>query len=456
MNILDRKQKDELALDEAQEAGVRFMTIHKAKGLEFSVVILADAVLSPGRSSRTGLIERPPDSPDTPSRLELQLGPRALAWSTQGWQNACGREQEREMSEERRLWYVAATRVRNHLIVPFLPTSTLAGQRNESVWTAWQTGEIAFPEHPETLDSWPHYQTQQQTQQDVPASNGRPIETHAGTYAGREKHLTLPHQFPTDDTALRRYRSWEAERQSLSNRGRHHRAVFSIADFAAKFANQTPYLGPNLRLGRAVAFALHLDKQAESQTIETIETIDDQQPTSQESQETQRLVQNILSSPIIHRAKVAQRYFAEYAFSLHYQSNPSHDENCDKIHDKNQKHNETRDCLLNGVIEFAFLEHRREKNAGQTNADKTTEQLIWTLVDFRTDPISFPLARERASVYRPSLLLQALALEKLTPYSVKDCIVLFAHLPYEVSFSWNDTSRADAQALLANYIERKR
>lgn len=433
-------QEDEPVLDETHETGVRLMTIHKAKGLEFPVVILADAILSSGRSNRVGLIERHSDGEETPSSLELQLGPRALAWSTQGWKDALAREQEREVSEERRLWYVAATRVRDHLILPFLPKGAdQAGLRNKSVWTAWQAGETTFPEAGDSS-------LRNQTYQDTSALSSMPT----GTQGGLTTSLPLLPQFDqlkTDDTALRRYRRWEAERQALRNRGHQHRAVFSAADLATQAANQVdgpgappaqrqqpsarisqqPSLRPNLELGRAVAFALQTENWTKSQTT------NHQRWTSQGEKETHRLVHNILSSPIIHRAKDAQHWFADYAFSLHYQRNLPNEQN------------ETFDCLLDGVIEFAFLEHLLEKNVGDA-----AEQLVWTVVNFRAGSVARTDVHERAASYRPHLFLQALALEKLTSYPVKDCIVLFAHLPYEVNFSWDDTTRADAHALLAD------
>ena len=46
------------------------------------------------------------------ARLELHVGPRNLNCCTLGWQEAEVRERNREAAEERRLWYVAATRAR--------------------------------------------------------------------------------------------------------------------------------------------------------------------------------------------------------------------------------------------------------------------------------------------------------------------------------------------------------
>ena len=77
------------------------MNLHKAKGLEFPMVILAEPESQQNRLSRTGLVGR--KNP----RLDLQIGPRSLACTTQGWQAAEAQERSREAAEERR-WLQAA------------------------------------------------------------------------------------------------------------------------------------------------------------------------------------------------------------------------------------------------------------------------------------------------------------------------------------------------------------
>jgi ATP-dependent exoDNAse (exonuclease V) beta subunit len=94
-------------LEEGAE-GVRLMTVHAAKGLEFSVVILADmtAKLAPGEPDR-----------------HIDSGERRCAMRLLGctpWELHDHRDQEerRERAEGLRVAYVAATRARDLLVVP--------------------------------------------------------------------------------------------------------------------------------------------------------------------------------------------------------------------------------------------------------------------------------------------------------------------------------------------------
>jgi ATP-dependent exoDNAse (exonuclease V) beta subunit len=101
-------QAAEAPILEEGSDGVRLMTVHKAKGLEFPVVILADmtARLTPWDASRYIDGER---------RLcALRIG----GWSPKDLNDNKDLELRREQREGERLAYVAATRARDLLVIP--------------------------------------------------------------------------------------------------------------------------------------------------------------------------------------------------------------------------------------------------------------------------------------------------------------------------------------------------
>jgi ATP-dependent helicase/nuclease subunit A len=139
------------------EAGgaVQLMTIHKAKGLEFPVVVLADAGYTRGARSipfyldqELGLLFAPSNGDAQPAAF------RIAAWH----------EAEQEAAEERRLLYVAATRAREKLLISGSAKLSAAkaspGKLMLSGWLA-QLAEVAgfhetqLPEAPVTPQAIP-------------------------------------------------------------------------------------------------------------------------------------------------------------------------------------------------------------------------------------------------------------------------------------------------------------
>ena len=104
----DATQASEAPILEEGSDGVRIMTVHKAKGLEFPVVILADVTCKLARTDASRWLD--PAS----KRCALKLG----GWSPIDLIPHGGEEAARDQAEAQRLAYVAATRARDVLVVP--------------------------------------------------------------------------------------------------------------------------------------------------------------------------------------------------------------------------------------------------------------------------------------------------------------------------------------------------
>ena len=95
-------------------ASVEIVTVHKAKGLEYPIVIIADLF-----TSRVPLGDCIIDH--ATHRGWLKIG----KFQPEGWKQQEEIEKKEQDGEGRRLLYVAATRARDHLVIPCLPGQTV-------------------------------------------------------------------------------------------------------------------------------------------------------------------------------------------------------------------------------------------------------------------------------------------------------------------------------------------
>jgi ATP-dependent exoDNAse (exonuclease V) beta subunit len=103
-----RADSPEAPILEEGSDGVRMMTVHKAKGLEFPVVILADIACKLSLDDASRYL-------DPEKKLcAIRIG----GWSPLDLQENNAREAKRDEAEGVRLAYVAATRARDVLVVP--------------------------------------------------------------------------------------------------------------------------------------------------------------------------------------------------------------------------------------------------------------------------------------------------------------------------------------------------
>ena len=104
----------EAAAEEEGADAVRLLTVHAAKGLEFKVVVLADAGRVPPSPAADEILVPAGRALRLPRR---QPGDRPARAGAFGWDEMREAEQTADQAENRRLLYVAMTRAMDRLIV---------------------------------------------------------------------------------------------------------------------------------------------------------------------------------------------------------------------------------------------------------------------------------------------------------------------------------------------------
>ena len=136
-------REGEAPADAASAGAVQLMTVHKAKGLEFPLTVLADAAYEHrGNSNKIQLTDA------------LLLDLRDEDFHSTAWQLASRLEDDRAEAEDNRLLYVAATRAKEKLLVSGHVKLKKGGTLSLAGWLykfdldqIQISGEISTPQH---------------------------------------------------------------------------------------------------------------------------------------------------------------------------------------------------------------------------------------------------------------------------------------------------------------------
>jgi ATP-dependent exoDNAse (exonuclease V) beta subunit len=390
----EKEEAAEAPLLEEDSDGVRLMTVHGAKGLEFPVVILADLTAN--------IAAREPDQfVDGARRLSatrlLRCAPRELA-------DHEPQESARERAEGVRVAYVAATRARDLLVVPAIGDEPFEGwlsPLNKAIYPSnanWRKstpapgcpefGPASVLERPLDYDRQEEFsvrpglvQPHQGTHKVVWWDPSKLVLNVDGGLGLRQKEILAE----DGGVSLAAYHAWAQKRAERLAEG-------STPEFEILLASQTKEPPPNAievvietagrsegrpggrRFGALVHSVLRdVALDATAPTIaRTIEMAARSLGAPQEEANAAReAVVAALAHPLLARARASTRCHREYPVTLPLDGTK----------------------LLDGIIDLAFVE-----DGG------------WIIVDFKTDADS----SARREQYQRQLQWYAYALTKLT------------------------------------------
>lgn len=139
-DLVINEQREGLASVHEEAADVvQLLTVHKAKGLEWPIVIVPDLTRDPGGGGTSDPIASP--TVGVVPRMELPDG--SLQWGAVG-RGVQRRNEERALAERRRLFYVALTRARDYLILSSTFGVKKDGTLSGGAWLQWLVGGLGI------------------------------------------------------------------------------------------------------------------------------------------------------------------------------------------------------------------------------------------------------------------------------------------------------------------------
>ena len=350
--------ESESPIVEEEENAVRLLTVHKAKGLQFPVVILANLVQTKRHSSRI-LVDRG-------VHVAFKLG----LLETSDHASLAEAERERDLAETVRLLYVAATRAGDMLVVPRMPD-----------------GGTYFDLIKGRLDS--------ERVARVNVSALPPLRGKSRPFV----RFAEPSSAEKTRAAAERG-EWLEARKSLLERAKCAPLVLAPSRIAGEAAAAGPGLewpganAPGAAPGTSRAGGapdrpsrerLLLFGQAFHRIMELVDLSLARPPAGlvrsvaaglgieDEAAELERIAANVLDSDLIKRAARSVRSYRETPFTLPWEGD-----------------------FIEGRIDLLF-----------------EEEGAWTLVDYKTDDVAPADVDERLAAYGPQAAVYALALERL-------------------------------------------
>jgi ATP-dependent exoDNAse (exonuclease V) beta subunit len=349
-------------LTESGEDSVQLMTFHKAKGLEFPVVILY-RLGQEGKGSQGPLLDRKQHT------VDFRVGTREREIQTARFASAKADEAERERCENLRLLYVAMTRAREQLVIP-------------AYWTQKPVGffEVLNSRYPQLASG-------------TPDTTGTGFHVHdVSGYDLSSKpreSLRIDLNKPLDPAILEQSEAKRAEWEEGNSRAvqaLNHEPLFATASRKRKELETStePTQSTDAGAEEAITFGTYIHRIMERIELPDGDNLEclsksiaaDLDITSAETIDTARdLVQRTLNSdPFRQRVANAEAVYRELEYTA-----------------------ELDGIIYEGKMDLVFIENGAP-----------------VIVDYKTDRVTAEQTAHRANFHRPQAAIYSRALEKIT------------------------------------------
>jgi ATP-dependent helicase/nuclease subunit A len=373
-------EESEAITVESGDDFVRLLTMHKAKGLEFPVVILADLAAVGGTTERF-IVDR------KSRQIAIRTGGRDGGLQTQNYRNLDEYENRRLEAEERRLLYVAMTRARDFLVIPAHWTTKRemdrGGQPKAGSLMSYLADKVP---NPDSIDS-------------KMKIDGMLIcdTSRLDLEPGRPPAFRLPIASPKPEAQLPKSIKRNLDNHFLRIEALHARAMEGRAlagatdeEMLGEMLKEVVPQGRGAKFGELVHRLLeivdwetpvHLAELAEIGGT-AIEAPQDMIP------EALKVVKRTLASDLVKRILRSDRYFKEVPFAF-----------------------KEKGVIVEGKMDVIFQE----------------DDAI-TIVDFKTDKVTEADLEIRAKHYKPQIETYARAVQATLGRSPREVILFFLHV----------------------------
>lgn len=362
-------REEESPWAEERDEQVRLLTIHRAKGLEFPIVILAN-LASGRRYSQAFIPERAAGS------FQMACG----SFRTIGYEEALEKEKLRMEAEDRRLLYVAVTRARDHLVIPLF-----SGKKNKGLLSLLQGPLPSLSEiHAPTIIG-------EQLILEMP-----PAEAN--------KRASVPLRLPIEETEnkeaeaiLHERQEWQEKIKATIAKGAQGltmltpSGVVSFTEISKEsfFAKVREDEGEGANFGLAFHGVMeNVDWQGSKNLRPLCLFWAKEYGITERAEELFALSARCLAHPLGERIRRAQRLFREVPFAV--------------VLDEK---------IVEGKIDLLFAEDND-----------------WVIVDYKTDQILKENLPQRGALYQKQGILYARAIQEITGRKVREVIFFFVRL----------------------------